>query len=406
MKSVNNIEKLIKNTNIDADADMSEIVFRRMLEAYEKSEKKKLSAAQPNIWRIIMKNRITKIAVTAVIIVVVGLSVSLWDKSIPAAYAIEQTIKACSSLRYLHTKYFHGERDDVAKESWFEFDDSGQTKKVRINWSEWFGKGEVVVWKENETKSWYQKQNSLRIFNDEIYTSRVYNMMEAEDPKMIVKHLYDQKEKGQVKIEIDETSNKAEPIVVTATYLPESPKYGDRKVLFVDRGTNLPTRMELYVFKEGEYTYYGVIEYFGYNVPIDEQMFSLADEIPKDAHLIDTRTQDIGLAQGDLTNKEIAVKVVQEFIEALIAKDYTRAGLICGLPPAKVEKGWGQLNIVCLISVGEPVQPEKLSRIHPKRLYVPCTIEVEKNGQTTQQSRKFRVAPVIGRRDRWENQGG
>jgi hypothetical protein len=36
---------------------------------------------------------------------------------------------------------------------------------------------------------------------------------------------------------------------------------------------------------------------------------------------------DIGLEQTDLTEKEIAVKVVRSFLQALIAKDYDRAML-------------------------------------------------------------------------------
>ena len=359
------------------------------------------------ILRRFIMNRFTKLTAAAVIIIAVVLSVTILDKSVTSAYAIEQTIEANYGLRYLHTKYFHGERDDVAKECWFEFDESGRTKNLRINWSEWFGGGEVVVWDETKTKIWNTKQNFLRVFNDDIYTSRVYNMMEAEDPKLIVKHLYELETKGQVKLEIYEPGNKAEPIVVTATYLSESPKYGDRKILFIDSGTKLATRMELYVLKEDEYTYYGVIEYFDYNVPIDAQMFNLVDEISTDAHRIDTRTQEIGLKQGDLADEEIAIKVVREFIEALIAKDYTKAGqLHGGLPSARIQKGWGgKLEIIRIVSIDKPILPDKPSKIHPKRLCIPCTIEVEKNGQIIQQLREFRVTPVIGQRERWANQG-
>jgi len=70
MKPVNNIEKLIKNTNIDVNQGMSEVVFKKMVEAYEKSEKKKGSVAQPNIWRIIMNNKLTKLSATAVAVII------------------------------------------------------------------------------------------------------------------------------------------------------------------------------------------------------------------------------------------------------------------------------------------------------------------------------------------------
>jgi hypothetical protein len=228
-------------------------------------------------------------------------------------------------------------------------------------------------------------------------------MKEGDDPKLIVEQLHDQNVKGLVKIEIDDSGKKENPIVVTVTYLPDSTKRGYRKVLFVDRDTYFTTKMELYVLKESEYSYYGVIKYFDYNVPIDERMFSLSDEVPKDARIIDKRTQDIGLEQGDLTDEEIAVKVVKEFIEALMAKDYARAGLLCGgALPAEIEKGWGRLKILRLISVDKPVKPEKPDRILPRALRVPCTIEIEKDGRTIKYPRSFYAHTVIGKRQNWE----
>jgi hypothetical protein len=354
----------------------------------------------------IMKSRMTKLAVAAAIIIAVVLSITFLDKSVTSAYAIEQTIEANHVMSYLHTKYFHGEHNDVAKECWFEFDESGQVRNLRINWSEWFGGGYVIVWSENETKSWVKKRNFLRIFNDEIYTSRVYNMMETDDPKLMVEHLYEHEAKGEVEIGINESPNKAEPIVVTATYLPKSPSYGDRKILFIDRSTKLVTSLELYILKDGEYEYYGVIEYYNYNIPIDAKMFSLEDEVSPDAKRIDTRTEDVGLAQEGLADHEIATKVVREFLEALITREYVKASQIhVGLSPSEIRKLSEAWKVVRIVSIGKPVQPDKPSKIHPKRLCVACTIEVKKNGQLIQELREFRVTPVIGRRDRWEIQG-
>jgi len=372
--------------------------LQKLMEAESGTIKSKITITE----RIKAMKSFTKLAAAAMIIIAVLLPITFLDKSVTPAYALEQTIEATRALRYLHTKYFHGERDDVAKECWLEFDESGRTKNLRINWSDWFAGGKVVVWNENETKIWNQKENLLTIFSDEVYTSRVHKMKEGDDPKLIVEQLYEQEAKGLVKIEIDESGNKEEPIVVTATYLPDSPKYGDRKVLFVDRGTNLTTRMELYVLKQGEYTYYGVIEYFDYNVPIDEQMFSLADEVPADATRIDTRTHDLGLAQGELADKEIAAKVIREFLEALIAEDYATAGQLWGgLAAAEVHKRWGKLKVVRIVSIGEPGLA-KPSKVFPKMQTVPYTIEIEKDGKTAQQQLKWLlVRPVLGRRDRW-----
>jgi hypothetical protein len=401
MKSLKDIENRVTQFKVNPRAEMRSKVLDEALEI-QKNRKRK-NTADMYIWKVVMKSKITKIAITAVLILVVLLFMNLLDKSVTPTYALEDTIKANNSLRYVHTKYFEGQRDDVAKECWFEFDESGRTKNLRINWSEWFAGGGIVVWNENETKSWGPKNNTLTIFNDEIYTSRVHEMIESDDPKLIVEQLHDQNVKGLVKIEIDDSGKKEDPIVVTVTYLHDSPKYGGRKVLFVDRSSYFTIRMELYVLKEGEYTYLGVIKYFDANVPIDERMFSLADEVTKDARIFDKRTLDIGLAQGDLTDEEIAIKVVKEFIEALKAKDYARAGLLCGgVLPSEIEKGWGRLKILRLISVDKPVKPEKLDRILPRALRVPCTIEIEKDGRTIKYPRSFYAHTVIGKRQNWE----
>jgi hypothetical protein len=66
---------------------MDERVLRDILQAIEEPNR-------PTIWRIIMKSKITKFAAVAIITIVVVLSITLLDKSIPSAYALEQTIKA------------------------------------------------------------------------------------------------------------------------------------------------------------------------------------------------------------------------------------------------------------------------------------------------------------------------
>jgi len=404
MKSPKGIENRITQFNVNPRSEMREKVLDEALKI-QRNQKQK-GTSDTYILKIIMKSKVTKIATASVLMLAVVLLINFWNKSVTPTYALGDTMRANNNLRCLHTKYFDGRRDDVAKECWLEFDESGRTKNLRINWSEWFTGGGVVVWNENETKSWAPKNNTLTIFNDEIYTSRVHQMKESDDPRQIVEQLHDQNAKGLVKIEIDESGKKEDPIIVTVTYLPGSQNSG-RKVLFVDRSTYLTTKMELYVLKEGEYSYLGVIKYFETNVPIDERMFSLADEVPKDARIIDIRTQDIGLAQGGLTDEEMAVKVVQEFIKALIAKDYARAGLISGgVLPSEIEKGWGQLKIVRLVSVDKPVQPEKLNRMLPRALRVPCTIEIEKDGQIILHSRSFNVHTVIGKRQNWQIGGG
>ncbi|UCF44466.1 MAG: hypothetical protein JSV99_06040 [Planctomycetota bacterium] len=386
----NDFKKLIDGLNVDTEPDERhrQILRRQILSAFNK-------AAQARITLRLL----AKLAAAAVIVVAVGLGIIVLEKSATPAYAIDQTIEANRGLRYLHTKWFDPSYDDVAKECWLELDEKAQPKNIRIHWSKPFSASRtVVVWTEDRTQEWHKKDNRLIIFNDEIYTSRIHNMTETDDPRLMVEDLYEKQAKGEVEIEIDEPSNKSEPIIVTSTDI----KTKGRLVLFVDQSTKLVTSMEWHQFKDGQYEYKGVMEYYDYNVPIDAKMFSLDDEVSPDAHCINTETQDIGLQQGNLTDKEIAIKLVREFFEALIAKDYYKAGLICGgLTADEIQKGWGKLNVVRIVSIGEPAPPTRPSKVFPKVQSVPYTIEREKNGSKIIHERYIAVRRVLGRRDRW-----
>jgi len=77
MRPAKNIEKLIKNTDIDTNARMDNAVLKDVIKAFENSKKEK-SAAMPNIWRIIMKSKMTKLATAVVIIITILGGVNFW----------------------------------------------------------------------------------------------------------------------------------------------------------------------------------------------------------------------------------------------------------------------------------------------------------------------------------------
>ena len=304
-----------------------------------------------------------------------------------------------------------GANEDEPKEFWIEFYEDGEVKNVRMHMPEWDSPedgAKVTVWKENKAQVWLKKKKILVTIKDETVAAHILNFIKELDPKQVVERLYyaQQQAQDEVEVEIDETSNKAEPIVVTTTCLPGSSRAGWRVVLFVDRATKLVTSMEFYKLKDGKYQYVELIEYYDYNQPIEAEMFSLDDNaIPSDVMRIDQTTQKIGLVQGNLTDKEIAVKVVREFYEALIAKDYAKAGqLYSGVPADKIQERWQELNAVQIISIGEPV-PHPTPRVGG--FQIPCKIEVEKDGvKSVYEPYGPGVRPVHGQPDRWNIHGG
>ncbi len=85
MRPAENIENLIKNAEMDTNANTDEAVLGDVLKAFEKSKSKKSASIQPNIWRKIMKSRITKLAAAAVIIIAMLIGIGHFGSSIDGA---------------------------------------------------------------------------------------------------------------------------------------------------------------------------------------------------------------------------------------------------------------------------------------------------------------------------------
>jgi len=189
MRPAENIEKLLKNINIDTNVKTDNAVLGDVIEAFEKSKKQKSASTQPNIWRIIMKNPITKLAVAAVIILAVVFSMTIFDKSMPTAYAFEQTIQASHSVQYLHIRAITLSHEDQPVEFWIEFAQDGQPKNMRLNLPDWMAPGggpREVIWKGNKKQEWLREKNILTTTEDEASAAQILKMIENLDPKLAV----------------------------------------------------------------------------------------------------------------------------------------------------------------------------------------------------------------------------
>ena len=87
MKPADDIKKFFKNASLSTNPKMDQTVLNEVLKACEKTRNTK-SALEPNIWRTIMKTRITKLAATAVIIVAIMIGInSFLGTGTPVAFA-------------------------------------------------------------------------------------------------------------------------------------------------------------------------------------------------------------------------------------------------------------------------------------------------------------------------------
>ena len=85
MKPAKKIEKLIKKSRYKASPEAYDKALSNFLQAVDTHEKQKPALTEPNIWRIIMKSRITKLAVAAVVIIGIVFGVNYFGGSIDGA---------------------------------------------------------------------------------------------------------------------------------------------------------------------------------------------------------------------------------------------------------------------------------------------------------------------------------
>lgn len=79
-----------------------------------------------------MKSKITKLAAAAVILIAALISIAILDKSIPSAYALEQTIEAIKKVQFMHVVMQGNDRDEHY-EYWIEIASDGAQARYMQN---------------------------------------------------------------------------------------------------------------------------------------------------------------------------------------------------------------------------------------------------------------------------------
>jgi len=429
------MENIIKNfcarkkTEVKTTPELDMRIMNDALPAQEKSKKIKSAKLKPSIGRTIMKSKITKLATAAVIILAVVVSITFLNKSVTPTYGFEQTIEAYRGLRYIHVKNVsppaYGPQD-----TWLEFDENGELIQMRVE----EGEGDsfrIMVWANDTIKWWSPPKNKFVVLHETHgIRSEIRRGRELVDPKYAVQSLYDLALEGKVDIEIEMPTAEHDLIRLTATDttpLEDLPPktYRVRYILLIDPETKLAKQRDQYLLKDNRYELKRRQLYLEYNKPIDSEMFVL--EPPEEVELED-RTKGIGMLQGDMTDSEAAAEVVRQYIEALIAKDYEKAGkLYNGIPEDEVRKRFEeQLKIKYLrvIGIGEPVPKPKRG---PRVFGVPFAHIIETVDGRREISgpwgglewspeteanldlkthRQAMVRPVVGQPDRWVIMGG
>jgi len=403
MKPADEIRRLFKNAELGVDPDADEKVFEDVFDAHKETIED--TPAMPEIWRIIMKSPLTRISAAAVVVLAAYLCLQIPKSFVNPAYALQDTIEAHNSIRYLHAKAFWtvgGEKWDF--ESWIEFDEDGRHAGFRFQASRVSSDkrlGPAIFGHDgDESHTWLPNLNlCFRRSGKSVFAGALLQWMPSDvDPKLICEKLRQQAGDGEIILDVNEPDQKNEPIVLVVTYPAESLSANWKKVLYIDQATRLVKKVEKFEMRDGQYQHERTAEFFDYNQQIDPEMFNLEGELPENVIWIDQSGEEIGLAQGDMTDEEIATEVTSQAFQAFIAKDFDKAGqLFLGIPGFLIEN-LSSGNVLKIISLG-PVHrdPDPDSNA----MICSCKTLGEFGGQYYESDAKIRVVPVSGQPGRW-----
>jgi hypothetical protein len=406
MKSADDIRHLFKNSELGVNPETDERVFEDVRQAQQETTEK--VPAMPEIWRIIMKSRRAQFTAAAMVVLITYLCIQIPKSLVAPTYALDDTIEAYNSIRILHVKEFRtvcGQRWDA--ESWIEFDENGKPKRFRYETNRVSTGDEIgpvtVVNDGNGSYTWLPKLNLgfKRSGESVIGSSLVQWEVTDAAPKLVFEKLQKQARDGEIILDVNEPVQKNEPIVLVVTYPDESRSVNWKKVLYIDQATRLVEKEEKFEKRDGQFQHERTAEFFDYNKQIDPERFSLDKELPETAFTIDQSGKEVGLAQGDMTDEEIAEEVTLQFLKAANTGDFNKVGqLYLGIPAFLVEKlsGGGGGNEFKIISVG-PVHsdPDPDSNV----LECPCKAFGETGGQYYVFDMTIHVQPVSGQPGRW-----
>jgi len=412
-KNENDFKKIIDGLNINTEPNPihRENLRRQMLSTFNETH----AGFWQKFGRTIMKSPITKLAAAAVIIIAVAMSVTFLDKSMPSAYALEQTMKAYEGLRFVHIKHFK-EGESEPQEIWVQYDDK-EVKKIRCYSPLWAEPKEgplTAVWNDGKmevlAKDEYGNQ-TIFIRQRKDSGAEMLEILRKADPRNKVQELYQLEAEGGAEIKTSEPKLKSEPIIITAKILPPCNDAGTQMVLYVDQNTKLVSRLIFNKTKERDGNQHS-LEFSDYNIAVDENVFTFKN-VPENVPRYDLTWQkydenarydlsEIGLVQGQLEDNEIAVELARQFMQTLIDKNYEKAAKLLGDTPAhntaKLHQFTEFQTFKKLLLIEEPARDANSSAM---AITVPCVAVVHCSSWMVVVRANISVEPYMADPNRW-----
>ncbi|MHC4309446.1 MAG: hypothetical protein ACYS3N_13205 [Planctomycetota bacterium] len=163
MKPAKKIEKLIKKSRYKASPDAYDKALGSFLQEVDAYEKQKSALTEPNIWRIIMKSPITKLAAAAVIVAAIMLGMYALTGSFDGtSITMAQVREAMENIDWMQMV---GWSEEERITSWYSF-----ASKVAIHVH---GKGRIIYFDFNAGKRLVWNPGSEYIYESPIEEGRL-----------------------------------------------------------------------------------------------------------------------------------------------------------------------------------------------------------------------------------------
>ena len=307
-------------------------------------------------------------ATVAALAASVVLYVSLVSSS-TTAYALEQTVQANRHVTSYHAKLTPPRG---MGEVWVQLNPDGTPLRARIDYPHTEDGAKVVICSKGKAAVWFKDKKGYTVVPEKNALDRVVAMQKICDPRLAFEELQGREKAGKVKIETTAPAKAGDFLKLTVT--PNS-EPDQQEVYEVNPTTKLAERVTYYRRQDNQWKEVKLIEYLDYNKPIDPKVFDL--DLPSDVVKVDEIKRPPGLMRGNLTKEQIATKVAREFFEALIAKDYEKAGLIySGIPAERMKSLFGRLNVSRIVEVEKPA-----AGLHPDPTALAVRVKVVCGGK-------------------------
>jgi len=309
------IEKLIKKINVKPSAEMAASTLSDALKALEKSKTPTPADTQPKFWRIIMNKPITKLAAAAIIIIAVALSITILDKSVTPAYAIEQTIEALQNTRivYMLCRDWDGKKFEM----WMSLNAEGYPEYCYSYWPDY----EVTnISTPTVSYQYNKKMNRVSISKGKLYNFDIRFEKMFEDIQEAVL-----KNENNIKVYREVSSIDGKHLIVAICE-------GEAEAwkIFIDPETKLPVGLHCLKGRNRPGDFIRDFDEIRFDEELPAGIFEF--EMPEGAVVtdMDQRIQLLddannGISAEGLTKQQAAEEIAREYWQYIIENDLEKA---------------------------------------------------------------------------------